>query len=82
MAYAMNDNLVLGRLIKNQVRIRRGNHAPQTALARELTGMGMPQQEIDNDLNACLHMAGTLRRPLLDIGQHLIEFGSSPQGIT
>jgi len=82
MAHAMNDNLVVGRLIKNQVRIRRGNHAPQTALAGKLTGMGMPQQEIDNDLNAYLHKASALRRPLLDIGQNLIEFGSSPQGIT
>ena len=81
MAHAMNDDLVLGRLIKNQVRIGRGNHPPQTALAGKLTGMGMPQQEIDNDLNACLNTTSALRRPLLDIGQHLIEFGSSPQGI-
>src|SRR5580692_4766305 len=75
MAHAMNDDLVLGRLIKNQVRIGRGNHAPQTALAGKLTGMGMPQQEIDNDPNTCLHPAGAPRRPRLDIRQHLIEFG-------
>ena len=82
MAHAMNDDLVLGRLIKNQVRIGRDNHAPQTALAGKLTGMRMPQQEINNDLDACLNTASALRRPLLDIGQHLIEFDSSPQGIT
>ncbi len=78
MAYAMNDNFVIGHLVKNQVRIGRSDHAPQTALARKLPGMGVPQQEIDNDPNTRLHTAGALRRSRLDISQHLIEFGSGP----
>ena len=56
----MNHNLVLGRSIENHVWIGRRNHAPQAAFARTLTGMGMLQQEIDNGLNAGLHMTGTL----------------------
>ena len=78
MAHAMNHNLVLGRLVKNQVWIGRRDYAPQAAFARKLTGLGMLQYEIDNDLNACLHTPSPLRRLRLDIGQHLIEFGSAP----
>jgi hypothetical protein len=43
--------------------------------------MKMPQQAIDDQLNAHLHMSGTLRRSRIDIVQHMIEFGSAPQGI-
>lgn len=78
MAHAMNHNLVFGRSVKNQVRIGRRDHAPQVVFARKLTGLGMLQYEIDDDLNACLHTTGALRRLRLDIGQHLIEFGSAP----
>ena len=61
MAYAMNNNLVLGRLIENQVGIGRGGQTPQAAFARKLPGMGMLQQKIDNDVNAGLYMMRALR---------------------
>jgi len=43
MADAMNHDLVVGRLIKNQVWIGKGDHAPHSAFARKLTGQGMSQ---------------------------------------
>ncbi len=43
MTHAVNHYFVLSRLVKNQVWIGRGNDAPQPALARKLTGMGMLQ---------------------------------------
>jgi hypothetical protein len=43
MTHAMNHNLVVGRLIEDQIWIRRGDHAPQAAFAGTLAGMGMLQ---------------------------------------
>ena len=61
MAHAVNHNLVFRRVVIDQVRIGRDDHTPQATIARKLAGIRMLKQEIDNDLNACLHVAGTLR---------------------
>ena len=67
MAHPMNNELVLGRVIENQIGIGRSHHASKAALACKLAGMGMLQLEIDDGLNARLDMTGTLRRARLDI---------------
>jgi len=61
MAYTVNHNFILGRLVENQIWIGGCNDPPQAALARKSAGMGMLQQQIDNDLNAGLHTTSTLR---------------------
>jgi hypothetical protein len=43
VAHPMNNELVLGRVIENQIGIRRSHHASQAALACKLAGMGMLQ---------------------------------------
>ena len=56
MAHAVDHNLILGRVVKDHVRMGRDDHTTQAIFARKLTGMGMTQQEIHDHLNAPLHM--------------------------
>ena len=42
MTDAVNCNCILSRFVENQIRIGRGDHTPQTAIARELAGVRMP----------------------------------------
>ena len=81
MADAVDHNCVLSRLVEDQIWIWRDNHAPQARVAGQLAGMRMVQQQIDDDLNACLNMPGTLRRSLTDVVEHPVEFGSAAQGV-
>jgi hypothetical protein len=58
---ALHDyNLVLGCVLEDKVRIRRRDYAPKPTVARKLTDTRVLQQEIDGELNACLHMTDTL----------------------
>jgi hypothetical protein len=71
----MDNDLILARMIENQVGIGRSHQASQTPLARRLASIGILQQEIDDGLNARLYVTCALRRTLCNKGQNLIEFG-------
>ena len=77
----MNHDLVLRGAIKNEIGIGRSHHAAQTTFGRKLASVRIPQQEIDDSLNARLRATAALRRMFLDIAQNLTEFGGGAKGI-
>lgn len=81
MADAVYDDGVIGRLIEDQIRVRRDNHAPQARVAGQLAGVWMAQQQIGDYLNASLYMLGTLWRSRTDVIEHRLEFSRAAQGV-
>jgi len=75
MAHTDDDDLIVGRFIENQIGIGRGDDAPKTRSAGALTAEWMLQQEHSDLLNAQMHTPCTLRRPLGNVSQNLVQFG-------
>jgi len=67
MTDAVNDKLVAGRFVENQVRIRIDQNATDAPLAAQRRGVGILQYQIDDRLNARLHTKRALRGFQLDI---------------
>jgi hypothetical protein len=69
--------VILSQFVEDQIRIGRRNHSPQAHVAGDLSSLWVLQQEIRNRLDACLRIAGTDRRTLVNVCQYFFEFSGS-----
>jgi hypothetical protein len=68
----MDDKLLLRRLVENQIRIRHRRHAANGGIIGAGPDVRVLMQQIDEDLDAGLNAAGSLRR----LGGYVVEGGS------
>jgi hypothetical protein len=67
MPNGMDDDFGLGRLIENEIGIRRRRHSADGRIVRAGADIRMRQQKIDDELNARLNVPGALRRMSRDV---------------
>ena len=78
----MDDDLVVGGAVEDQIGVRVDDDPAKAALARELACVRMHGNEVDDRLNSRLHVAGALLRTLVNKGQNVIELVGRANRVT
>src|SRR5260370_2979269 len=71
--HAVNDDFISGHVVEDQVWIRASDKTAQALAAGSGTHLGVVKGEVDEPLNAGMHLARALVRLLLDISEHLAK---------
>lgn len=81
MPDGVNDDLGFGRLVENEIGIWRCRYAADRRIIHARADIRMRQQKIDDELNARLNIAGTLRRVSRDVVEDRIEIGERRKSV-
>ena len=73
MANGVDDDLVSGDLIEDEIRIGRCRYAANAWIGRRRADIGILHEQVDDGANAGLHVARALRGPADDVVEDLIE---------
>src|SRR5260370_28865097 len=73
MPHTMNDDFIVAHFVEDQVWIRASDETAQALAAGSGTHLGVVKGEVDEPLNAGMHLARALGRLLLDISEHLAK---------
>jgi hypothetical protein len=80
--HTVNDDFIITHFVENQVWIRASDKTAQALAARSGTHLGVVKRQVDEPLNAGLHLARALGRLLLDISENLAKIGYSVRRVT
>ena len=75
MPHTVNDDFITGHFVEDQVWIRASDETAQALAAGSGTHVGVVKREVDEPLNAGVHLARAFGRLLLDISEHLAKIG-------
>jgi hypothetical protein len=70
----MDDNFVVRHSVKDYIGIWMDRDAAKAACVRELAGMRMQGDEVDNGLDPCFDVTGALLGMRVDMRQDVSEF--------
>jgi len=80
--HTVNDDFITGHFVEDQVWIRASDEAAQALAAGSGAQVGVVKREVDEPLNAGLHLARAVGRLRLDIGEHLAKIGYGVRRVT
>src|SRR5712664_1099889 len=75
MPHTVNDDFIVTHFVEDQVWLRASDKTAQALAAGSGTHVGVVKREVDEPLNAGVHLARAFGRLLLDISEHLAKIG-------